>query len=385
MYIRITVPVGLSAISNGRLIKTSVNNKDWTTYEWYVSYPINNYDVTLNIANYSHFSDVYKNLNFKDTLTLDYFVLPANLEKAKKHFKQVKPMMDCYYQLLGEYPFVRDGYKLVETPYLGMEHQSCISYGNNYLSGYLGKDLSETGYLFDYIIIHESAHEWWGNSITTNDIADMWIHEGFATYTEALYVEYMYGYNAYLKYINSEKDNVKNNKPVIGIYNLNNKGADDMYSKGALLLHTVRSIINDDKQFFEILKGIQDTFRYQTINSKDIENYISQKSGKNFSKIVDVYLRCASIPKLQYTIESDSLNLKIKYRYSIDSACVFANNDYQNKNGLFTMPVKITFKKNYFKIIYPTTLWKTITIYNMKKENFKVAEDLFYMDVEQKN
>lgn len=296
MYIRVTVPPNLMDVSNGRLIHTTILPDGWTKYEWYVSYPINNYDVTVNIARYKHFTDSYINSAYKDTLTLDYFVLPVNYEKAKQHFEQVKPMMDCYYKLFGEYPFLKDGYKLVETPYLGMEHQSCVSYGNKYLTGYLGKDISGEGYPFDYIIIHESAHEWWGNNITTKDISDMWVHEGFATYTEALYVECLYGHEAYLKYVNSEKKSVNNREPIIGKYGLNNKGSDDMYPKGALLLHTIREIINNDSLFFEIIKGIQEKFRYQTINSSDIEKYISEKSGIDLTKTFDTYLRGTGQP-----------------------------------------------------------------------------------------
>ncbi len=382
MFIRITVPPDLVEVSNGRLKQTTALPNGWTKYEWYVSYPINSYDVTLNIAKYKHLSDSYINPVYKDTLTLDYYVLSANYNKAKEHFKQIKPMLDCYSKLFGEYPFVRDGYKLVETPYLGMEHQSCVSYGNKYLNGYLGKDMSGTGYHFDYIIIHESAHEWWGNSVTTNDIADMWIHEGFATYSEALYIECLYGYDAYLKYINSEKKSVKNTEPIIGKYGLNNKGSDDMYPKGSLLLHTIRGIINNDTLFFKIINGIQDTFRYHNVNSGDIEKYISQKSGIDFSDIFDLYLRGTSIPKLIFKIEVDSVDLKIEYRYKLSGADVFESTEYQNKHGLFKMPVKITFKKDEFHFIYPTTLWKTIIIHNMKKEDFKVADDLFYMDTE---
>src|ERR1019366_3649708 len=382
MFIRITVPPDLVDVSNGRLKQTTKLSDGWIKYEWYVSYPINTYDVTLNIAKYKHFIDSYINPLYKDTLTLDYYVLPANYEKAKEHFTQVKPMMDCYYKLFDEFPFVRDGYKLVETPYLGMEHQSCVSYGNKYLNGYLGKVRSGTNFPFDYIIIHESAHEWWGNSITTNDIADMWIHEGFATYSEALYVECLYGYADYLKYINSEKTSVNNTEPIIGKYGLNNKGSNDIYPKGSLLLHTIRSIINKDTVFFNIIKGIQDTFRYQTVNSKDIEKYISQKSGIDFSDIFDVYLRGVSIPKLECKIKSDSMNLKIEYRYTINDSSAYEKHILGNSSKLFTMPVKITFKKDEFHFIYPTTLWKTIIIHNMKPEDFKVASDLFYIDTE---
>ncbi len=382
MLIRITVPQGLSDVSNGRLKRKTILPDGWTKFEWYVSYPINNYDVTLNIGKYSSFSDIYFNSAFKDTLTLDYFVMPYNLEKAKKQFAQVKPMLDCYYKYFGEFPFVRDGYKLVEAPYLGMEHQSCVEYGNEYKNGYLGYDMSGTGYKFDYIIIHESAHEWWGNSITTNDLADMWVHEGFGTYAEALYIEFLYGHDAYLEYINSETRRVENDTPIIGKYGLNNEGAGDMYPKGALLIHTIRSIINDDKKFFEIVKGIQDTFKYQTVNSSDIEKYICEQSGIDFSDIFELYLRSSSIPKLSLKIEENPWDLKIAYRYTLFGKSAFKEEDDISNQPFFTMPVKVTLKKDEFDFIFPTTEWQTITIRDMKSSDFKIASDLFYIDKE---
>lgn len=365
MFICISVPSSLMAVSNGRLTKKTELQDGYTKYDWHVSYPINNYDVTLNIAKYKQFSDLYINTTFKDSLTLDYFVLPSNYEKAQQHFKQVKPMLDCYYKLMGEYPFIKDGYKLVETPYLGMEHQSCIAYGNNYKSGYRGKDLSGAGFDFDYIIVHESAHEWWGNAITTNDIADMWIHEGFATYSEALYVECLYGHDAYLKYINSEKKSVKNKEPIIGKYNVNKPGSRDMYPKGALLLHTIRSIINNDSLFFYILEGLQMEYKYKTVNSSDVEKYISEKSGIDLSQVFEVYLREKTIPELEYIIEKNENELKVSYRYASDTP--------------FTMPVKVTLKKEGYAFIYPTNKWQSIIIDNMKEEDFKIALDLFYI------
>jgi aminopeptidase N len=382
MIIRITVPPGLMDVSNGRLKRTTTLPDGWTKFEWFVSYPINNYDVTMNIAKYKSFSDKYFNPAYKDTLTLDYFVLPENYEKAKEQFTQVKPMLDCYYKFFGEYPFVHDGYKLVEAPYLGMEHQSCIAYGNKYKNGYLGYDMSGTGYKFDYIIIHESAHEWWGNSITTNDLADMWIHEGFATYAEALYIECLHGHDAYLEYINSEKNHTENDSPITGKYDVNNEGSNDMYPKGSLLLHTIRSIINDDKKFFEIIKGIQDTFKYQTVDSHDIEKYISEKSGKDFSDIFELYLKSSAIPKLSIKMVANSWDLKIAYRYTLGGLSAFKDDENPTTQPFFTMPVKITTKKGVFDFIYPTTEWQTMTLRDMKTTDFKVATDLFYIDKE---
>lgn len=383
MLIRVTVPQGLSEISNGRLKRTTTLPDGWTKYEWYVSYPINNYDVTLNIGKYVSFSDTYENPVYNDSLTLDYFILPANCDKAEKQFEQVKPMLDCYYRYLGEYPFVKDGYKLVESSYLGMEHQSCIAYGNKYKNGYLGVNMSRTPYEFDYIIIHESAHEWWGNSITTNDIADMWIHEGFGTYTEALYIECLQGYDAYLDYINSEKNKVANDEPICGKYGLNNEGSDDMYPKGALIVHTIRSIINNDELFFEIIKGIQTEFKYKTIDSKDIEKYISDKSGINFSDFFDLYLHSHTIPTLSVQLEeNDFHDLKVTYRYTLGGLSAFKEDEYKEKQPYFTMPIKVTTKKNSFDFIYPTTEWQTVTFENMKADEFKIATDLFYVDQE---
>jgi aminopeptidase N len=383
MLIRITVPPGLSEVSNGRLKRAYTLPDGWSKYEWYVSYPINNYNVTLNIGKYVSFSDTYFNPVYTDSLTLDYFILPYNCDKAEKQFEQVKPMMDCYYKYLGEYPFVRDGYKLVETPYLGMEHQSCIAYGNKYKNGYLGVNMSRTPYQFDYIIIHESAHEWWGNNITTNDIADMWIHEGFGTYTEALYIECLYGYDAYLEYINSEKSKVANDAPITGQYGVNNEGSGDMYPKGALILHTLRNIINNDDFFFEIIKGIQTEFKYKTIDSRDIENYISEKSGINFSDFFELYLRSHAIPTLSVQMQENEFHdLKIKYRYTLGGLSAFKEGEYQEKQPFFSMPVKVTVKKDTYDFIYPTTEWQTATLKNMKADDFKVATDLFYIDKE---
>ena len=380
MLIRVAVPDGFDEVSNGRLKRTVHLDDGYTKFEWYVSNPINNYDVTLNIAKYKHFSGVYKNKNYKDSLTLDYYVIPSNFEKAEKQFEQVKPMLDAYYYYFGEYPFVEDGYKLVEAPYLGMEHQSCIAYGNKYKNGYLGFDMSGAGFKFDYIIIHESAHEWWGNSITTNDIADMWIHEGFGTYSEALYIEYLYGHDAYLEYINAEKKHLSNDVPIIGNYNVNNEGSGDMYPKGALLIHTIRSIIDDDKKFFQILSGIQKKFQHQCVNSTEIENYFSEQSEINMNPIFNLYLRNVPIPTLEVIIYRDFLDLKANYYFSFKNSRT-NENDKLLEHSHFSMPVKITSEKNKYVIVFPDTDGQqTINLKDMHPEDFKVATELFYID-----
>lgn len=264
VLIEAEVPNGLMNVSNGRFVGKKDMGDGYTRWSWKVNNPINNYNIVLNIANYAHFSDTYKSMGHQD-LDLDYYVLPYNLEKAKKHFEEVKPMMDCFYEKFGEYPFVEDGFKMVETPYLGMEHQSAVAYGNQYMKGYLGRDLSGTGVglEWDYIIIHESGHEWYGNSITTQDIADMWVHEGFTSYTEGVYVECRWGKEKGLEYLKGLRRGISNRAPLIGDYGVNRRGSGDMYSKGSNLLNTIRSIYNDDDLWWKTLKNYTETYKHQ--------------------------------------------------------------------------------------------------------------------------
>ncbi|MAJ90328.1 MAG: peptidase M1 [Flavobacteriales bacterium] len=369
MRIRVAARYPLKIISNGTLRSdTSV----WNTYfnswmnisEWFISYPINNYNITLNIGDYVHFSDKYFSNN--DTLILNYYVLSDNLDKALLHFKQVKPMLECFERYFGPYPFWNDGYALVETPYLGMEHQSAIAYGNDYLPGYKGNISYIDSLDFDYIIIHESGHEWWGNSISTNDIADMWVHEGFCTYSEALYVECMYGYDAMISYINNQKKGVQNDKPIIGHYNVNKSGSTDMYLKGSLMLHTLRTLINDDKAWFDILKGISSSFQYQTIDSQDIINYINDKSGKDFSVFFNQYLKNTKIPEFEYSIERQGKNFTLIFRWkAIDK---------------FDMPLLINTGADDFWI-YPSAEFKEIDLGSFDEYDFRIRDDLFYINI----
>jgi len=279
MMIRVTVPSGLMNVSNGRLRHTQTLDTAWVRYDWFVANPINNYNVTINIARYEHFSDIHIGSN-GDTLDLDYYVLPYNLDKAKKHFEQVKPMMACFEEYMGPYPFYEDGFKLIETPYLGMEHQSAIAYGNNYKTGYNGSDYSRIGLTFDYIIIHETGHEWWGNHVSMKDIADMWIHEGFCTYSEAIYVECMFDYKTALDYVNAKKPGIDNKEPIIGTYNVNHEGAGDMYNKGMLLLNTLRHVVNNDKLWWDIIRGLQQEFGMKTTDTDEIVAYINRRTGQ---------------------------------------------------------------------------------------------------------
>ena len=359
----------LKIIANGDLRSdTSVWNQYFNSWvnvrEWFVSYPINNYNVTLNIGDYEHFSENYTTED--DTLRMDYYVLHDNLEKAKEHFKQVKPMMECFDNYFGAYPFWNDGYALVETPYLGMEHQSAIAYGNDFLPGYHGNTSHIDGLDFDFIIVHESGHEWWGNSITTNDIADMWVHEGFCTYSEVLYVECMHGYDAMLSYVNNQKRSVRNDKPVIGPYHVNKEGSSDMYFKGSLMLHTLRSLIEDDALWFEIIKGIANEFKHQTIDGQAIISYINEKSGKDFTDFFNQYLNNKEIPEFQYKFQKEGRNTTLLYRWEATHN--------------FDMPILInTGSKDFW--IYPNMEWKEQDLGSFDKYDFKVRNDLFFIDI----
>lgn len=368
MQISVTVPKGLMNVSNGRLLEVIDTSKTADTYKWFVSYPINNYNVTFNVGKFEKFSDVYESESRKK-LTLDYYVKSYNLEKAKTHFEQVKPMLQCFEKYFGDYPFYRDGYKLVETPYLGMEHQSAIAYGNEYKTGYAGTDFSGIGQTWDYIIIHETAHEWWGNNITTKDIADMWVHEGFGSYSEALYVECTANSATAIRYLNAQKKKVKNDLPVVGPCDVNCEGSGDMYAKGSLMLHTIRNIIADDDVWFSIIKGLQKDFAMQTVTTAQIENYIAKKSDKNLSKVFDQYLRYKDLPVFEYRVKSET-PFAIEYKWKADV------------EG-FDMPVKATTGIGVREFIYPTPQWQTLEMPNLSQKNFKVAEDLFFIKVKE--
>ncbi len=354
MRISCAVPTGLTCVSNGNLRSQEVEG-DYTRFNWFVHYPINNYAMSINIGKYAHFQEF--SVNGDDSLALDYYVLDYNLEKAKKHFQQVKPMMKCYEEFLTPYPFPKDGFALVETPYLGMEHQSGIAYGNNYKTGYNGFDYSRIGLDFDYIIIHEAGHEWWGNSITTEDIADMWIHEGFCTYSEAIYVECMHGYDTAMDYVNAKKASVSNDRPIIGPYGVNEEGSGDMYNKGMLILNTIRHAIgNDDIWFEEIIKGLLIDFEHQVVTSAQVEEYINKKSGMNFDAVFDQYLRHTNPPTLRYKLDDKGKNLSFKWDCDVEG---------------FDLKTAYYDAKGKKQTIAPTTKWQTIKIKKMKSKKVK--------------
>ncbi|HEY8833764.1 MAG TPA: M1 family metallopeptidase [Gemmatimonadaceae bacterium] len=358
--VAITAPDSVIDVSNGRLRSTTLNADGTTTYEWFVVNPINNYDVAVNAGHYAHFSDVFQGERGK--LSLDFWPLDYHLDVAKKQFQQVKPMLQCFESWFGPFPWYEDGYKLVETPHLGMEHQSAIAYGNRYRNGYRGIDRSATGHglLWDFIIVHESAHEWFGNSITMKDAADMWIHESFATYAEGLFTECQQGKRAGAEYTIGQRKRIRNDAPIVGVYGLNHEGSADQYDKGANMLHTIRQLVDDDARWRGILRGLGKTFWHQTVSGKQIEDYISSRSGINLSKVFDQYLRTTKIPTLEYKLEGSQLS----YRWA-------------NVVPGFAMPVKVTTSPGQLAWIRPTERWKTTPVHLARPEEFHVDENFY--------
>lgn len=344
MLISVRVPKALMEVSNGQLRGVEDHKDGTNTYHWFVNNPINNYGVNVNIGDYVHFSEDYN--GEKGILKMDYYVLKYNLEKAKQQFKDAPRMMEAFEHWFGPYPFYEDGYKLVEVPYLGMEHQSSVTYGNGFENGYLGRDLSGTGWglKFDFIIIHESAHEWFANNITYKDIADMWIHESFTAYAESIFVEYFYGKKAGAEYVIGTRRGIQNDAPIIGPYDVNQSGSGDMYYKGANMLHTLRQWINNDDQWQQILRGLNETFYHQTVTTEQIENYISKTSGMDLSAFFNQYLRDVRIPTLEYGIKDQQL----KYRWI-------------NTVSGFNMPVHVAINGKDLWLT-PTTDWSTAQI-----------------------
>lgn len=356
--IKIAVPKGLMNVSNGRFMGSEDLKNGYTRWDWEVKNPINSYNITINIGDYVHFGENYKGLD------LDYYVLRENEAKAKIQFEQVKPMMDCFQSKFGEYPFTTDGYKLVESPYLGMEHQSAIAYGNKYMNGYTGGDISGTGIglNFDYIIIHESGHEWFGNSITSNDIADMWIHESFTTYCESVFIECQYGYDKAQQYVNGLENNIHYDKPIIGTYGVNNKGSGDKYSKGALMLNTLRNVINKDTKWWKITKAFSTTFKHQIIDTKTVIAFFNQESGMNLTPVFNQYLRYVDIPILEIKYAKK----RLEYRWTTDVSD-------------FNMPVDITLNGKTMRI-KPTNNWSKSDFKISKRPEIEVLKNKLFIN-----
>ena len=361
--IKVAVPNGLMNVSNGRFLGSQDLKNGYTRWDWEVKNPINNYTITVNIADYVHIQDKMPDLD------LDYYVLRENEAKAREHFMEVKPMMECFQSKFGRYPFWEDGYKLVETPYLGMEHQSAVAYGNKYKKGYMGFDLSGTGVgmFFDYITIHETGHEWFGNSITSMDIADMWIHEGFTTYSETVFIECIKGYDDAMKYINGQAKNVRNDKPIIGQYGVNNEGSGDMYYKGSLLLNTLRHIIGDDEKWWKMVYDYTETFKKKIITSDTVIDYFNKASGTDLTTVFRQYLYTNQLPIFIYKIKGDYLY------YSWD-----------NVNEDFNMPIDIGFEDKKIRL-KPTLKEQKIKLKKLSKKSFQIYDNQFYVKIKEDN
>jgi aminopeptidase N len=359
--ISITAPLDLVAVGNGRMID-SKDNGDTKTWHWRVVNPINNYGINVNIGDYVNFSEKYQGENGE--LDMDYWVLRENLNKAKNQFKQTPMMMEAFEYWFGPYPFYEDSFKLVEVPYLGMEHQSSVTYGNRYQNGYLGTDLSNTGWglKFDFIIIHEAGHEWFANNITNNDVADMWIHEGFTAYSENLYLDYHFGKEASSAYVIGTRRSIQNLTPILGQYGVRKRGSTDMYYKGANILHTLRQLLEDDEKWRNMLRGLNAEFRHHTVSSKQVEDYLSQEMGKGLTEFWDQYLRTIQIPHIEYQLD----NNKVKFRYT---------NIVEN----FDMPV-IAIVNGSEEWIFPSAAWshkefeEEIDSFEIKKDFYVTSE-----------
>ena len=350
---KIITPKDLVGVGNGKLIKQD-NLGDKKSWLWEVKNPINDYSIIPSIGKYVNFKDTFD--GEKGKLDLDYWVLDYNLDKAKKQFEQVKPMMKAFEHWFGPYPFYEDSYKLVESPHLGMEHQSNVAYGNKYQNGYLGRDLSGTGIglKWDYIIIHETGHEWFANNITAKDQADMWIHESFTTYSETLFVDYVFGKADGNKYLQGLRGNIQNDKPIIGTYGIRNEGSGDMYPKGANMIHTIRQVINNDEKFRQILRGLNKDFYHQTVTASQIQNYFSEKSGIDLKSIFDQYLTTIKIPTLEYKQNGNQLtykwtnvvpNLKLPIRLADGQELKPTE---QNQTTTLKSDKPVEFNKNYY-------------------------------------
>ena len=362
--ISVAVPNGLTDVSNGRFMGSKDLGDGFTQWNWRVNYPINSYNVSVNITDYQHFADKLGDV------TLDFYVTPANLEKAKKQFTQARPMIEAFKHYFGEYPFPKDGYKLIEVPYTGMEHQSAVTYGNGFENGYSGRDWTGVGISpkFDFIIIHESGHEWFGNAVSAADVSDMWIQEGWCTYLEGMYVEQMFGYADGIKYLNGYKSKVQNRTPIVRTRGIHQSPqGNDQYFKGALFLNTLRSIVNDDRKWWAIVRGTYDTFKYRNIMTEDMLRYFNQQTGRDLTPVFNQYLRRTALPTLELAFNAPAGT--VTYRWIADEPG-------------FTMPVRVG-SRAAWQTIEATSEPKTMKT-TLAPEAFEVATDLFYVNVTKK-
>jgi aminopeptidase N len=360
MELRVAVPSHLVDVSNGKFVGKTDLGDGYTRWDWHIQYPINNYSVSLNIGNYTHFSDRLGDL------PLDFHVRPGSLAQAKAQFSQAKPMLEIFQELFGDYPFKKDGYKLIEVPYSGMEHQSAVTYGNRFANGYLEKDWTGVGVSlkFDFIIIHESGHEWFGNAITAADVSDMWIHEGWTTYLEQLYVERRFGRADALKYINGYKSKVRNREPIITQRGIHRTPPQDMYFKGALFLHTLRSVVDDDERWWKLLRELFQEFKYRNIMTEDLVEFVNTRLGRNLTPIFDQYLRRAALPTLQLAFNDKEGT--VAYRWDAE------------ERG-FAMPIKVG-RPGEWIVVVPTADWASLRT-PLSKPELEVATDLYYVNV----
>lgn len=364
--ISISVPNGLKDVSNGRLRKVTKLKDGYTRFDWFVANPINNYDIEANIGDYVHYDGIYQ--GEKGKLTMDYWPLSYNLNKAKKQWNEnATKMLKSFEYWFGPYPFYEDGYKLVETPHLGMEHQSGTAYGNHYQNGYLGRDLSGTGWglKWDFIVVHESGHEWFGNNITSKDVADMWIHESFTNYSESLFIETYYGKQAGQEYVHGTRLAIQNDRPIVGPYGVNREGSGDMYYKGGNLLNMIRTVINDDEKWRSILRGLNKTFYHQTVTYDQVVDYITTQSGMNLAPIFDQYLHYKNIPILEFISAEGKL------------LCRWIN----VSNKTFNMPVRVRVKGGDYKFITPTTRLAPVKLDGATEDNIEVDTFNYYIGV----
>lgn len=368
MAINITIPDGLICVANGNL--RSIDKKeDKNRFNWFASYPINNYNVSINIADYAHWTEEFSATD-GTILALDYYVLTYNLEKAKKHFKQTHQVLAAYEYYFDKYPFWEDGFALVETPYLGMEHQGAIAYGNQYKRGYLG-GMIPPDMDWDYIIVHETGHEYFGNSISCKDLSEMWIHESFTTYMEALYVEYAYNYDDAVRYLNTQRRFIGNKEPILGPKDVNweDWSSSDHYYKGAWILHTLRHVINDDKKWFALIKGFYQKFSISNITTSDFVEYVNEATDKDFTSFFDQYLEYPDIPVLEYKLKEKGKNLIVSYRWKTDVT-------------VFNMPIRFGQKGNYLTVHPNTKKWQSVVLKGLSIRDFKVAKELFLIETE---
>ncbi len=360
MTMAVTVPSELTDASNGRLVSVEDLGDGTTRYTWKIHYPINNYSVSVNVGKYTHFADTLGDLS------LDFYALPYHLEEARSQFAQAKSMLQCFQDRIGPYPFPLDGYKLIEVPYSGMEHQSAVAYGNLFRNGYLGRDWTGVGISprFDFIIVHESAHEWFGNSVTANDVSDAWIHEGFGTYLEGVYVECMWGYDDAQVYLNGYQAKVANREPIIGPTGVNHWPTQDQYFKGALFLNTLRHVVDDDEVWWTLMQDYTSRFKYQGIWTQDVINFFNARLGKDLRPLFQQYLYYPDLPVLELRTEGDAM--AFRWRADVPD---------------FDMAVKIR-SGGGIHTVYPTTTWRSEPLDGLSPEDWEPATDLFYIQVE---